>query len=216
MSFHSIDEEIVTHTYIARNIDLSSSEDEHLSSESDKDDPIKQDDDATPTKTTVTVVEVSVTEIDRARSPQLESRGRRRRERSTSEQRNTKKRRRWEWTLENQEDGGDDDEVRSSKPVVDAGDLSETQYVEVDDVRDRQESPSSCSQHETGLEALASIIADNATNDGQILNPSGDDCDASIKAIAETTPLPPSPTHDTPSHVVAIVKHFEDIEGRSS
>jgi len=86
VTFQTIDEEIVTHTYVARHVDLTSSEDE--SSEADEVHQIGAED--------KTPEEIKVEEAD---DREGRKRGRSVRGHSTSAHRGRRKKRRWEWTL---------------------------------------------------------------------------------------------------------------------
>ena len=99
VSFVPIDEEIVTHTYVARHIDLSSSEDES-NSDSSRDreatEPIRKTDEGSKK------VELKVAPmVDDERAGREEGRGRQNVQRLPSSQRSKRKKRRWEWTIEN-------------------------------------------------------------------------------------------------------------------
>lgn len=119
VSFQHIDEEIVTHTYTARHIDLSSSDEDTAISGSGTDTSSWAEISDTTSGTWAATLssessEETPGEGDRSRSPRLESRGRRMRERSTSSQRRQKKKRRWEWILDNAEEAdGITDQIRA-------------------------------------------------------------------------------------------------------
>ncbi|RMZ76196.1 hypothetical protein DV737_g4931, partial [Chaetothyriales sp. CBS 132003] len=98
VSFAAVDEEIVTQIYVARHIDLSSSEDESNLAGSGEGVAASSDNDGRCDARAITAVPVD----EKARAEQARGRASTRRSQSSHQRR--RKRRRWEWTIEDDAD----------------------------------------------------------------------------------------------------------------
>ena len=227
VSFQTIDEEIVTQTYTARHIDLSSSEDEQTAPGSEKDEPPEQDIAVASTEETSEVdcpQSIVTTPLqDRYQSPELVSRGRRRRQRSISGLRLVKKKRRWEWTIGETvtDDVADKETLTPLSPLL--LQLSPGRHPNADAV-DRgivenlqpPEAPAR-EQEEDVTAAVASGPNPPAHTPTASTESDGVDEAATQKISLETTtsnsdelpPLPSSPQPGRSSIVKAIVKLFQ-------
>lgn len=218
VSFQPIDEEIITHTYTARHVDLSSSEDEQTNSESEKDESLGQN--IAPSSTEETPgVEASESDVstplhDRYQSPETNIRGRRRRQRSTSRLRLVKKKRRWEWTIGDTETRGiaDKETLRPPSPPKSPGgevgnavgrcDDGDAEKLEAPDCELQEKTVAAESNHDAGADSIASPEAAALMTQKTSFETTASDSD-------ELHPLPSSRQPDRTSIVKALVKLFE-------
>ncbi len=210
VSFQAIDEEIITHTYIARDIDLSCSEDEQANTGAEKDEPAEQDIAIPSTESTSEVADaegcVTAPIKERYRSPEMESRGRRRRQHSISGLRLVKKKRRWEWTLSESEDRDLANKDTLTPVTPSQISVSNVDAVERGVVEDRQ--TPEASQEDQAVDNT------NELNNDTDATAQETSVDITVSAQDDLHPLPSlmllpsSPQSQTPSVVKALVKIF--------
>ena len=207
VSFQPIAEEIITHTYTARHVDISS-EDEEISSTSDKDESPEQQEvtPSVPQEVEISDRNSTLTVEPPFRSPGLESRGRRRGQRSPSSLRVKRKRRRWEWTLGEIEGGHNfsstEEEYESSEEAPSLPRL------------DSSSSLDAIGEHPIAEREQVQILKEGTdTRESQEQPPLADD----VHDLASSTTLPLSPPPGSEQsrqrRVKGLIKMFEDAGG---
>ena len=205
VSFQAIDEEIVTHTYTARHVDLSSSEDDELSSTSDTEKPSDVDKPVTVRETTPLPQLPSTTpQTLRSPSPILQPRLL---SHSPSTLRIKRKRRRWEWTLNELKDGEVVIQPTFRKPHTTTSEITRV----LDSLDDSVRLKATTAAQPVLTTSVSGSSDENDVDDDSKPEQESDD----IHLLASSTPLPSSPTtgESRQSRVKALIRMFQEERG---